>query len=292
MGIPWKLHYYGDVFPTAFYSKSVLDPYVSQGLLYVGLYLVKNWYLPAAVAALLLLRRSAPATAAAEVWDDRFFLAAGALYAAYVIEVGGDFMFARRLIPVAPLVLVGLEGAVCRLEGGRIRLALAAAVLAGAALPFPLFEGAERISGISNQRAFYPAQLVALRRRQGEVVGRALAGADVRAVFEGGMCIFAYYSRLPYLVEMSGLTQYSLAKQPLGARGQPGHEKGADAAWMTANEIHLVISQALPPVRPDAGGRRLDEVLFGSEARARVHVYSDGVMDALRNRPDVTFTPI
>ena len=36
---------------------------------------------------------------------------------------------------------------------------------------------------------------------------------------EGGMCVFGYYSRLPYLVEMTGLTQYSLAKAPLMARG-------------------------------------------------------------------------
>ena len=137
-------------------------------------------------------------------------------------------MFARRLIPVAPLLLVALEGAVCRLVDGRVRLGLVAATLAGAALPFPLFDGTERISGVSHQRAFYPAQVVELRRRQGEAVGRALAGTDVRAVFEGGMCMFAYYSGLPYLVEMSGLTQYSLAKQPLGERGQPGHEKGVD----------------------------------------------------------------
>ena len=33
------------------------------------------------------------------------------------------------------------------------------------------------------------------------------------------MCMFAYYSRLSYLAEMSGLTQYSLAKQPLASRG-------------------------------------------------------------------------
>ncbi len=31
--VPWKLAYYGDLFPTAFYSKSATRPYLSQGLL-------------------------------------------------------------------------------------------------------------------------------------------------------------------------------------------------------------------------------------------------------------------
>src|SRR5712691_5735063 len=39
----FKLRYYGDLFPTAFYAKSVSDPYYAQGLFYVGLYLPKNW---------------------------------------------------------------------------------------------------------------------------------------------------------------------------------------------------------------------------------------------------------
>jgi hypothetical protein len=110
--------------------------------------------------------------------------------------------------------------------------------------------------------------------------------------FEGGMCVFGYYSGLPYLVEITGLTQYSLAKRPLAERGFIGHEKVADSEWLAKNEIHFVVSQALPPVTRRPGTLRLDEIYFGDLAKARIHIYSDDVMDALRGLPDVDFVPI
>jgi len=293
IGIPVKWSYYGDVFPTAFYSKSVLHPYVSQGLIYVGLYLAKNWFLVFAALLLVVLGgRLAPNPPRADRWDDLFFAGTGMLFVVYIVEVGGDFMFARRLIPAVPLFLLALEGAASRLPTARLRLGFGVAVLVAAALPLPLFHGAERISGISDERAFYPPGIVAVRKRQAEMVSKALAGTDVRAAFEGGMCMFAYYSDLPYLVEMTGLTQYSLAKKPLDGRAQVGHEKGADGPWMTEHGIHLVFSQLLPPVEPDPARRRLDQVYFGDQVRARIHLYSDEVMDALREQPDVSFVPI
>jgi len=41
--MPFKLAYYGDLFPTAFYSKSVTRPYVTQGVVYALLFLGHNW---------------------------------------------------------------------------------------------------------------------------------------------------------------------------------------------------------------------------------------------------------
>jgi hypothetical protein len=111
-------------------------------------------------------------------------------------------------------------------------------------------------------------------------------------MFEGGMCMFAYYSKLPYLVEMTGLTQYSLARLPLEKRGLIGHEKQPDDRWLDEQDIHLIVAQEWPISTPPAGARRHDEVYFGSLAKARVWIYSDQVMDALRGRPDVSFVPI
>lgn len=287
--LPWKLAYYGDIFPTAFYSKSVLDPYVSQGLVYLGLFLLTNWVLIAALPLLLIPLREAPARTR---WDDRFFLASAALYTAYVVSVGGDFMAARRLIPVAPLLFVVLEGRLVRRLAPRARLSLASAALLLAAIPFSIFQDHARINGVADERRFYPPQMIAARRRQAEAIGAALAGTPARVAFEGGMCVFAYYSRLPYLVEITGLTQYSLAKLPLKARGWVGHEKVANAEWLTQNDIHFVVSQAEPPIERPPGPRRFDEVYFGKVARARIHGYSDAVMDPLREQTDVDFVPI
>lgn len=290
--LPWKLVYYGELLPTAFYSKSAARPFLSQGIAYAALYLVVNWALLLALLAALLAwlggRRAPPGTRS----EGGFWLGAGLLYAAHVVYVGGDFMFARRLLPAVPCVLLALEQLLLRLEPARLRIWLAAGGLAGAALPLPLFEHWARIQNIGQERSFYPPEVIATRREQAETVAHALAGTPARVAFEGGMCVFGFYSRLPYLVEITGLTQYSLARRPLAQRGFIGHEKVADDAWLTENGIHMVVRQDLPPVRPGDAPPRSDEIRFGDRARARIVLYDDAVMDPLRRLPDVHFTPI
>jgi hypothetical protein len=291
--LPWKLAYYGDIFPTAFYSKSAARPFLSQGLVYAGLYLVRNWVLLAAlVATALLWLRRGPADPAAARWDEGFFLACGLLYAGHVVYVGGDFMYARRLLPAVPFFLLALESRLVRWPRSAARQRVALALLVAAALPLPIFEQWSRIQNVGDERRFYPAETLEQRRRQATAVAAALAQTPARLAFEGGMCSFGFYSGLPYLAEITGLTQYSLAKRPLEERGFIGHEKLADDEWLSENEIHMLVSQDLPPLQPEPGIVKIDEVRFGDLARARIHLYSDAVMDPLRGRPDVHFTPI
>jgi hypothetical protein len=129
------------------------------------------------------------------------------------------------------------------------------------------------------------------RRLQAEVVARALEGSGARVMFEGGMCVFGYYSGLPYLVEMTGLTQYSLARLPLERRGWIGHEKSASEAWLDENDIHLIVGQAFPPVARPAGAPP-DLLFFGDVAVAKIHRYDPAVMEHLSRQPGVSFVPI
>lgn len=288
----FKLAFYGELLPTAFYSKSPLRPYYSQGALYVSLWLAKNWaLLPVAGVALALnLKRGGPGRARP---DTVFLTLAGLVFVAYVVHSGGDFMFARRLIPALPLFFLGLERVLARLGRTAPQHALLGVLLLGALLPFPLYGPQRpRISGIADEPRFYPAEVVRFRRRQGEAVGSLLARTPARVMFEGGMCSFGYYSRLPYLIEMTGLTQYSLAKLPLRRRGWIGHEKQPDARWLDDNGVNLIVSHDLPPRAPGPSGMVSDQIYFGGLVNARIWRYSDAVMDALRDRPDVTFVPI
>ena len=120
--VAWKLSFYGELLPTAFYSKSAASPYYLQGLRYVGLYLAKSWYLlPALIVVPWLAgadRPTAPGLAAASERNDRLvFLATAGFLAAYVLHSGGDFMFARRhgpdrsVPPPRARELVGLDRA-------------------------------------------------------------------------------------------------------------------------------------------------------------------------------------
>jgi len=290
--LPWKLAYYGELFPTAFYSKSVLTPYFSQGLVYVGLYLAKNWFLPVTGVVLLAMRfrREHERSGAG---DGPFFLATAVLYLLYLVEVGGDFMFARRVIPVVPLLFVAIEAGFAGIARSGLRAGFAAAALVAAALPLTLYgDETLAVSGVMNERRVYPKEKLARRELQGISVGAALAGTDARVAFEGGMCVFGYYSRLPYLAELTGLTQYSLAKRPLAERGLVGHEKEPDPAWFRENRIHFVVRRDLPPLQPRLDLDAIDEIRFGDIARATILQYEDAVMDPLRGRPGVSFVPI
>ena len=125
--VPWKLAYYGELLPTAFYAKSATRPYVSQGLVYVGP-LPREELVPArrrrpgARAPSRCAGGSFPPTTGGTT---AFLLASAALFTAYLVHVGGDFMFARRILPVVPLVLLVLESRVVRIPTPRLRGAVA-----------------------------------------------------------------------------------------------------------------------------------------------------------------------
>jgi len=288
--VVFKLAYYGDLFPTAFYAKSALHPYYSQGLIYVYIFFKQNWFIvPLTVAAAVVGVSRRPAVMSGASW---VFLAAFGLFTLYVIHSAGDFMFARRLLPAVPFLFLVLEDLLRAIAHPMVRIAVVALAVVGACLPYPVYGRAvQQISGISNEPAFYGSPYIETRRVQAKAAAKALTGLPVRAIFTGGMCMFAYYSELPYLVEEHGLTQYSVAKKPLAARDRVGHEKIADQVWATEHNIHLTFMYDLPPVSP-AVPREADEIFFGDRLKARIWTYDDAIMDRLRANPAVSFVPI
>ena len=288
--VAFKLRYYGDLFPTAFYAKSASDPYYGQGLFYVGLYLAKNWIILPLVLFLTFLnfrKRSAFLER-----TNLILLAAFFGFVAYVAHSGGDFMFARRLLPAMPFLFLVLEDLLLSIPGRLLQTGILAFTVLAACFPYPIYPKEPHfIRGIANEPAFYSRPIIDARQAQARVAARALAGAPVRAVFEASMCMFGYYSDLPYLAESHGLTQYSLAKKPLTTRGRVGHEKSVDDQWATENNIHLIFVYALPPV-PGSEPRRVDEIYFGDTLKGKVWIYSDAIMDRLRDNPAVSFVPI
>ena len=233
--IVWKLWYYGDIFPNSYYAKSANLAWYSQGLIYLGLYFLKYWILIvgaalAARAAWLVAVARLPADLETVVSFVRpVSLAAGfaVVYAWYVARVGGDFMFARLLVPATPFLLVlfelGLERLTSRVG---VRLAVVgAAVIGMSASPSPV-SSTRWIQGIADEWDFYRVENRDDQRRLGERLGRYFAGLPVRAAFVGGQAILIYHSDVPVGIESNaGLTDRFTAHQKLVRRGRPGHEK-------------------------------------------------------------------
>lgn len=288
--VAWKLAYYGRLLPTAFHAKSASEGRWEQGLVYVGLYFAKHW--STALAALVLPALAvvqARARGERDVRRDAWLAAAAfAVFTVYVVRSSGDYMFARRLVPALPFLFVVLDAAADVIDGPVP--AVSAVVLAGALLPFPVLpdEPGARVRGIGDERLFYPDEVVEMRRAQAAVAKDVFAGRRVRAGFGGGMCMFAYFSGLPELVEPNGLTQYWIAEEGEDVLGRIGH-KGVSRDRLRAHGVRWIFHNDAPPIPPSD---RFDEMVVLGVLRVEILAYDDALMASLARDPRVTFKPI
>lgn len=273
----WRVWYYGDYVPNTYHAKSAYLAWWDQGLRYLALHAQGHWPLLLGallgVAALGLRLRGALAGRPAwrlvdgarlDATTRRMTLAviATAAYGLYLARVGGDFMYARMLIPVTPLLLVLLEDGLAVLAAGRplVRLAVTAAVIVAlAATPRPV-SGRQWAHGVADEWDYYVNVRRAWAREgreQGRILRRAFAGLPVVMAFGGTEARLVYYADPAVAVESeTGLTDATIARQPLAARGRPGHEKLASLDYLVrVRRVHVLFHRGL------AGRLPLDETL-------------------------------
>ena len=286
----FRVVYYGELVPNTFYAKSAHDPYAGQGLHYLSLYLSAYWLLlgipvllVAAGFARLRAKRSlrppfAGAIAAAVV---------GA-YVAYVVWVGGDFMFARFLIPVTPLALLLLEALLRDLWESLewrwdARAAGAAAlILAGAVLlrydPYRC-EPAPIIQYVGEEQKIYTPERVRYMRELALKLRPTIQSAQPLIEFVGAQSVLIYYLDPATAIEsQTGLTDRFIARQPVTERGWVGHEKTAPLSYLNERGVHLLL-------RPPPPDRRRPESVFriaGLPGEFEILNYDEAVFAILR----------
>jgi hypothetical protein len=161
----------------------------------------------------------------------------------YVMRVGGDFMYARLLIPATPFYLLTLEFAVARLFPRKlgVQVAVAAVLVAAVVLtPYP-FPSGTWVQGIANEREFYKPEDVEAQRLQGATLRRYFEGLPVRIAIVGSQARIAYYARPSVAIEaQTGLTDRWIAHQPLASRGRVGHEKVAPIQYLLSRKVDFV----------------------------------------------------
>lgn len=232
----WRHSFYGLWVPITYYAKSVGASNVPQGLDYVVEYAKCYWMplVPAALALLLGPLRRSSLMAAVDPWAGRrapiALLVFTVPYVAYVVWVGGDFMFGRFLLPVTPFALLALEFLVP--PKARFRIAVAAVATLGMLFrrdpPYLL----DYTGNVSDNRAISVRELkpglplTEYARVAGHEMRRLFEGLDVRIGIAGAHANFAFRSKAPVAVECAaGLTDAHIAKLPVPVRGKPGHER-------------------------------------------------------------------
>lgn len=302
----WRHSYYGYWVPNTFYAKSGGEPYPGQGLRYAFEYLRCYWILVLPIVALLLLpmRRATAAVPAARS-PAAVLLAFVVPYTAFVLWVGGDFMFARFLLPVTPLLLLALD---LLLAPARPIVATAAAALVTAGMllrcepawlhvhPNPYgFSDNRAISmaaaggqGVSWAEAF---------RDAGHYLHDLFRGLPVRIGIAGSHANLAYRSRVPVAIECAtGLTDEFIAHLEVPHRGIVGHEKNFTMypGYLERRGVHFMFEQSW-----QAGGATpcavdyCNLMVFAStplETPARIVTYDRGLMAELKRRdPRIRF---
>lgn len=292
----WRMAYYGDFFPNTYYAKSANLPYYSQGLYYVWTYVEVYWPL-AAVPALWLAWlawtgwKSRASELAGRDADAPLVVLAGAValaYTFYVARVGGDFMFSRLLIPATPFALLVLDYTLLRILGRWPALGLAA-VLILAGHPFWTAFKQDRMDygrGISNERLYYMDVMQGpYLDYTGETLRRYFEGLPVRMLMPGSEARVIYRAEVPYALEVHGLTDAHVARQPLPDRGRPGHEKVASPDYILVERaVHFTTSE--PGYYMFVGGDRHIPYMEIHIERARVFVltWHPQIMKALQKR--------
>ncbi len=296
-----RIAYYGDVFPNTYYAKSAATAWYAQGWTYTRLYFERYGVLGAGVVAagvllVTTMRERRSPWRGLDAWSAEAGLALtlAIVQTAFVVRVGGDFMFARLLVPATPFFLILAEMALERLLPPRREWALAAGLglaLAVAWAPHPLAGGAT-VAGIVDERLQYPPEKTTAQRRKGETLRRYFAGQPVKVAFMGSEARVVYYSEVATAIECSaGLTDRFIARRPLVARGRVGHEKRPTAAYLLnergvqlglhaeiARELGLGDSSLAIPIR------------FGA-ARACVLRWDGALIDELVRRGAQVATP-
>jgi hypothetical protein len=277
----WKLSFYGSMLPNTYFAKSADTPYWDQGLLYAAMFFLDShfWILAILFAVWLASRSPNEGTARLRV----FAGLAVPLYTLYVIRVGGDFMHGRFFVSLMPLLALAAEQLVWmwrdRRPGRSWQLAaLLAFTIGGGAF----FDGSEMRWYVVDERRYYPlTQLYPpvvdhANYRAGIVLGKLEATGVLPHIATSGVGMVGYYSRLP-VIDRVGLTDKTVAHQPLAKRGRPGHEKFASLEYLQSRGVVLFRGGRSPPEIA-----KINKLRFSRGRHWRILRYDRKVMAALR----------
>jgi hypothetical protein len=322
--IAWKLSFYGSILPNTYYAKAAYQPYYSQGFYYIWLYLrahptsmlfilalpalamvlVRTRHNPESESATTIPRAPAPVPAR----DTAAALVALVVVVAYLVgfvaRVGGDFMYARFVGPMLPFAYFLVEWtlrralALARILRAAALVLLALAVVAETGLRNRLMleekDGVVNVQehhGIIDEHHYYTRlYLIENDRRAGELLQPCFDGLDATVLLRGQAC-FGYFARFKTLIENSGLTDSTIAHQPLQQRGRIGHEKSPAYNYLLQRRVNFMFSRK--PYK-DAEYRVVQMLLPGNvPVAAEIITYDTDLVRRLAARlgRNIRFTP-
>jgi len=253
----WRFTYYGYVFPNTFYAKSIDDAAYQNGAAYVWLYLKSYYAIPVALYlavagswGMLMQFRKERLPDIVKHGLEHASLRGRALFLAilfittwvlFIVRIGGDFMFARFLIPVTPLLYFIVELLLPSIPA-RIVPVLCVFVIATTYFRYDQFTNRDRVGYIADEWKYYPEHRLRQNRADGLKLKKYFTNIPLKVGFGGTQAQLIYYADPPLAIECTtGLTDTFVAHQTITERGRPGHEKPAPLSYLTQRGVNFLL---------------------------------------------------
>jgi hypothetical protein len=275
----WRWEYYGKVFPNTYYAKYGHGEYFSQGIKYLTLYL-NSYYVFYALLLLFILfflkflfyfnetrkvREFKRRRLSSKTYRDQFeselevqenpkdsiseitenlilFFIPTLLYVFYLVRIGGDFMFARLLISVSPLLFYSLESLWVAVFTGRVRLISGIIIVTATFFSINPYRGLRIpvIENITSENDIYKLKDIYAIKNALVPLREVVRESGLNIAFGGAEAMFAYYLNPRIAIETaSGLTDSYIANRPVKERSKVGHEKKVPLEYLRNRNVHI-----------------------------------------------------
>ena len=243
-----RYYYYDDLLPNTYYVKSGGGSYFSQGFYYIWIY--ASVY----VSTFLVLYGFR------FIKKREFALPLAVIFAyliLFVARVGGDFMFARFIIPVIPLVYFIIEQSLKEYKNAALLVSvLVIFSLVEFNLRWNLFydkadnhKPAFELQGITDEQWYWSHKvsdnknLIEIDKSIGLGLKEMLKDKSA-VVLVRSQCALAYYMGTDIIcIDNSGLTDRYIARLPIADRGRVGHERSAPMDYIKERKVNYLFNR-------------------------------------------------
>jgi len=263
----WRYNYYGFIFPNTYYDKLGNESLFSKGFYYIWLYFKPHFisflilFLPPFIFFPIL--KNKPLLKLKEFlsdnWNAAYATCIAIVYSyllGFVAKVGGDFMYARFIIPIAPFIYFIIFYSILKLSKPTYLNIIFVLLLCGSfvetKLRLAIFQALDKNGkeittlnrDIADERYVYTSYFkIEEEIKLGKAIHRAFEGIEAKLLIRGGQACMGYYADFPYIQEFHGLTDTLIAHSVIKIRGRIGHEKHGTTEYFQNKGIHFLFNR-------------------------------------------------
>jgi hypothetical protein len=263
----WRYNYYGFIFPNTYYDKLGNESLFSKGFYYIWLYFKPHFisflilFLPPFIFFPIL--KNKPLLKLKEFlsdnWNAAYSTCIVIVYSyllGFVAKVGGDFMYARFIIPIAPFIYFIIFYSILKLSKPKYLNIIFVLLLCGSfvetKLRLAIFQALDKNGkeittlnrDIADERYVYTSYFkIEEEIKLGKAIHRAFEGIEAKLLIRGGQACMGYYADFPYIQEFHGLTDTLIAHSVIKTRGRIGHEKHGTTEYFQNKGIHFLFNR-------------------------------------------------